>query len=422
MCWQTVLSDKQRAVSMPTPSVAGTSSASARKEVLSGYCLLLNPATSSSCTVSNPSSSSGRGVFTGKGKGKGKGKAFGLALGKSAKPAKAKPVTIRRLYVIPYAFWDAYKVVNNSGAVNISCPTLSKGQREALVKIGYGRMTTATNPVTLDKSLDSTATAATFAHLLDPVYQAYCAHNDHSQTQPAPIGWCVELVQRGKTLRIGDENTAMKDIIKAAHTNSCCIDTREIFLAVSAGLDCPFEPGKERIQKGKKLMAPPSDAEEDSSEDTLDEDSDEPSIKLEHASSRPAKRRKLSSPELDNDLAPSPLSESQNQVLQPQPRPRLRQASPSNAASTSHAEANTANPYEPEPTGMGVTVASPAPTVIEVEDSDSNLQVTSLHLAHSLSLGDAPQAWNIPEDLNAGSSEEHAVHDNLDPFADDYTI
>ncbi|KAG8715028.1 hypothetical protein FRC09_016996 [Ceratobasidium sp. 395] len=145
---------KSRTVSSPVP-VASSLTAIAHKEVLSGYQSSSLPSTSSlrSASTSLASGSQGRRGFLGK------GTSGSVPKGSTMKPAKEKLITISGLFFIPYAYSDQYKVINNSGVLSISCPSLLKAQKALSANAGYARITSKGDPVELDKNLDAAGTA-----------------------------------------------------------------------------------------------------------------------------------------------------------------------------------------------------------------------------------------------------------------------
>ncbi|KAG8783603.1 hypothetical protein FRC12_019545 [Ceratobasidium sp. 428] len=295
--------------------------ASARKEVLSGYQSSTLPSTSTlhSASTSFASGSQGHKGFLMK------GRAGSVPKGKPIKLAKEKMVTISGLFFIPYAYLEQYKIINNAGVLLISCLSLSKVQKVLLVDVGYARTTSKGDPVELDKNLDVTGTTNLLACLFPTVYEVYCVQNDyiHLPNVSSPVSWFFELNQHNHSLDSNVKSgTAMKELIAGGHTVVHRAATREIFLGVRAVLPCPFEPGSLSSQKGKgrgKRVADLSEDKEDSDSNPLAENDGTESIKQESDDDVPlAKRWKVSSPGSDSELAlESPSTDPPARVLRP---------------------------------------------------------------------------------------------------------
>ncbi|KAG8703291.1 hypothetical protein FRC09_004256, partial [Ceratobasidium sp. 395] len=325
-------------------------------------------------------------------------------------------------------------IINNAGVLSISCPSLSKVQKVLLVDAGYARTTSKGDPVELDKNLDATGTANLLARLFPAVYEAYCAQNDyvHSPDVSSPVSWFFELNQHNRSLDSNVKSgTTMKELIAGGHTVGRRAATREIFLGVRAVLPCPFEPGSLSSQKGKgkgKRVADLSEDEEDSDSNPLAENDGTESIKQESDDDVPlAKRRKVSSPGSDSELAlESPSTDPPARVLQPRPIPRAQPTSLLNTLPINHSAPEGESSSNPEPAGPSSLQAapSPVPTVIDSGDSDAEVDAASTYLARSLSIHNIPPfttGWSealIP----GGLATELGLEDDFDPFTDNYAI
>ncbi|KAG8719969.1 hypothetical protein FRC09_010311 [Ceratobasidium sp. 395] len=358
--------------------------ASARKEVLSGYQSSTLPSTSTlhSASTSFASGSQGHKGFLMK------GRAGSVPKGKPIKLAKEKMVTISGLFFIPYAYLEQYKIINNAGVLLISCPSLSKVQKVLLVDVGYARTTSKGDPVELDKNLDVTGTANLLACLFPTVYEVYCAENDyiHLPNVSSPVSWFFELNQHNHSLDSNVKSgTAMKELIAGGHTVVHRAATREIFLAHRKG------------KVGASVWPTFPKDEEDSDSNPLAENDGTESIKQESDDDVPlAKRWKVSSPGSDSELA-------------------LESPTPEGKSSSN-----------PEPAGPSSLQAAPlpVPTVNDSGDSDAEVEATSTYLARSLSIHNIPPfttGWSealIP----GGLATELGLEDDFDPFTDNYAI
>ncbi|KAG9083335.1 hypothetical protein FRC07_013940, partial [Ceratobasidium sp. 392] len=131
----------KRLVSAPQPSISG---AEAHTKALRGF--RATPPFTRAVSTPPPQS-----------KAVGKRKLSDLEGPKRTRFKADEPHRIQGIYVVPDAFDLLKKRTNNSGVsvLEIECPTPSEADKTQIVALGYGRITTEDDAVTLDPNQDA---------------------------------------------------------------------------------------------------------------------------------------------------------------------------------------------------------------------------------------------------------------------------